>query len=313
MTKPIQKGLHRRALGLGYDNELIARDGYVAGGEGKPVIVFPSPDTVALFDDFLTDLSGFGVNDTGGVPITLDTGAAGLHFYARCTDTGVKGSLVAGTNGVFRITSSATIATRTPVACSKSVLGKQLMWKANQGANTAGRLRLTTRIKPSIVPHKTTLSGDRVGIFVGFTDTISHEVPFHDTGRTGDSGASGVSTADDFVGFTWSFDGDTGWRGVSGTSGSGGANDSGDQQVLLTTAIPTANKWTVLEVELRRNLGDTGGTAIFYIDGVQKGSIASPINPTIGLTPIVQYYDTGGLGTFDIDYINVSAPRDTGV
>lgn len=305
MSKAIQKGLHRRSLGLGYDNELIARDGYVSGGEGKPTVVFPGPDTVALWEDFLTDHSGMP---------QVDTGAAGLHFLAKCTDTGVKGSVVAGTNGVFRITSSETIATVTPVACSKSVLGRQLMWKADQGANTAGRLRMSARIKSSITPHKTEgTRPDRVGMFIGFTDNIAHEVPIHDTGRTGDSGASAVSSANDCVGFLWSSDGDTGWRGVSATSGSGGANDSGDQQVLLTPTKPVANAWTTLEVEVRRNQGDTGGTAIFYIDGVQKGRITSPINPTIAMTPIVQFYDTGGLGTFDIDYINVSAPRDTGV
>src|SRR3990167_1826163 len=103
--------------------------------------------------------------------------------------------------------------------------------------------------------------------------------------RTGDSGASAVSTASDLVGFLWGTGGDTGWRGVSATSGSGGANDSGDQQVTLTTVAPTANVWTTLEVEVIRGLSDTGGHAIFYVDGVPKGKIDSPVNPSIALRP----------------------------
>lgn len=305
MSLSILKGLHRRALGIANGDQIIAPQGYVSGGDGKPALYHPSPDTVALFDDFLTG------NLTGTVS---DTGLAGLHFSAKCTDTGVKGAMVDGTSGVFRITSSETITTVTPVACSKSIIGKALAWKGNQGPGAlSGRLRMGARIKSTIYPHKTSLTGDRIGIFVGFTDNLAHEVPIHDTGVTGDSGASAVSTANDCVGFLWSTDGDTGWRGVSATSGSGGANDSGDQKALLTTAIPTVNTWVTLEVELQRGISDTGGKATFYIDGVPKGTISSPVNPTIPLVPLVQFYDTGGAGLFDSDWIGVSGPRDTGI
>jgi hypothetical protein len=302
MSIGILKGLHRRVFGISKDDQIVAPSGFVAGGEGKPAIVFPAPDTVAIHDDFHGGAYGTGA---------ADTGEAGDFFLAKCTDTGVKGSLVDATNGVFRITSSATITTATPAGSSKSIVGKALAWKMNQGPNNgAGRLRMSARIKASDYPSKT--SGDWSGIFVGFTDALTHEVPMYDTGRGGDSGASAVSPASDAVGFLWGTGGDTGWRGVSATSGSGGANDSGDQQVTLTTVRPTANEYVTLEVELLRAAGDTGGRADFYINGQLKGRINSPVNPTVALTPVVSFYDTGGANTFDIDWINVSAPRDTG-
>jgi hypothetical protein len=306
MSISILKGLHRRVFGISKDDQIVASAGYVAGGDGKPAIVFPAPDTVALHDDFLTDLSGTSA---------VDTGAAGLYFLAKCTDTGVKGALANATNGVFRITPTVTFTTATPTAASKSIVGKALNWRVNQGPNTSGRLRMGARFAATTYNVKPLTAGDVSGFFVGFTDTISHEVPFYDTGRGGDSGASAVSPASDAVGFLWGTGGDTGIRGVSTTSGSGGANDSGDQQVTLTTVKPTDNRYITLEVELTRSLGDTGGTAAFFIDGQLKGKISSPLNPTVALTPIVSWYsyDTGGTpNLFDIDWVNVSAPRDTG-
>ena len=321
MSKPMLKGVHRRSLGIGNNDQVMAPYGLEAGGDGKPTVVFPGPDTVAVFEDFFVNPlagvsamldTGVGVAAAKGSVLLADTGLAGVYFLPKCTDTGVKGGLVAGTNGVYRITSSATITTATPANSSKSIVGPQLAWKANQGPGAqSGRLRMSARVKASAYPSKT--SGDWSGIFVGFTDSTAHEVPIHDTGRTGDSGASAVSTASDLVGFLWGTGGDTGWRGVSATSGSGGANDSGDQQVTLTTVAPTANVWTTLEVEVIRGLSDTGGHAIFYVDGVPKGKIDSPVNPAIALTPVISYYDTGGANTFDIDWVNVSGPRDTGL
>lgn len=303
MSTTKQVSLHGRKAFLTRDDKLAVKGGFVAGGEEGPNVEFPSPDTVALFDDFLTGAHGTGA---------ADTGQAGTFFLAKCTDTGVKGALVDGASGIFRITSSETITTATPASTSKSIVGKALMWKANQGTGHTSGLRMGARIKTSAFPTKT--SGDWAGVFVGFTDTIAHEVPLYDTGRGGDSGASAVSPASDAVGFLWGTGGDTGWRGVAANSGGGGgANDSGDQQVTLTTVLPTANKWTTLEVEMKRGAGDTGGlVANFYIDGRYKGQLKDPVHPANALTPVVSYYDTGGANTFDVDWIAVSAPRDTG-
>ena len=303
----------KRDAGLSHDGHLIATKGFVAGGDGKPAIVLPAPDIVAFFDDFLTDASGFGMSDTGLHTMTInDTGIAGQFFYSKTGDTGIKGGLVAGTNGVYRITSSETVGTATADASSRGIVGKQLAWKANQGPGPqSGRLRMSARVKMSAYP--TASSGDLAGMFVGFTDSGGHELPAYDTGRTGDSGASAVVVASDLVGFLWGSRGDTGFRGISNTSGSGGTNDSGAQQVTLTTTAPTDNKWVTLEVEIHRGISDTGGTATFYIDGQPKGSISSPINLANALTPCVYFNDTGGAVNFDIDWINVSAPRDTGL
>ena len=303
MTTTKQVSLHGRRLFLTKEDQLVAKGGIVAGQEDGPSIVFPAPDRVAIFDDFHGGAHGTGA---------ADTGQAGLYFLVKCTDTGLKTSLAATANGVLRITSSATITTATPAGSSEVIVGKALQWKANQGKAGASALRMAARIKTTAFPTKT--SGDWAGMFVGFTDTIAHEVPIYDTGRGGDSGASAISPASDAVGFMWGTGGDTGWRGVSANSGGGGgANDSGDQQVTLTTALPTANKWIDLEVEIGSNSGDTGSmVAKFYIDGRYKGKLDSPVNPSVALAPVISYYDTGGANTFDIDWVNVSAARDTG-
>jgi len=310
MSISILKGIHRRVLGLSKDDQVMSRGGFVSGGDGKPAIVWPSPDTVAVFDDFLTDGSGIGMSDTGLHTMVInDTGIAGQFFYSKTGDTGVKGGLVAGTNGVYRITSSATITTATPEGSSRGVVGKQLAWKANQGpGGQSGRMRFGARIKASQYPTAT--SGDWAGMFLGFTDSGGHETPVYDTGRSGDSGASAVTLASNLVGFLWGTGGDTGWRGVSAKSTAG---DSGDQQVTLTTVAPTANVWTTLEVEVHRGGSDTGGTATFYVDGQAKGTIFSPIASSVAMTPCVYFHDTGGATNLDIDWINVSAPRDTGI
>src|SRR3990167_1826160 len=123
MSKPMLKGVHRRSLGIGNNDQVMAPYGLEAGGDGKPTVVFPGPDTVAVFEDFFVNpLAGVSAMlDTGvvvaaakGSVLLADTGLAGSHFIPKCTDTGVKGGLQAGTNGVYRITSSATITTATP-------------------------------------------------------------------------------------------------------------------------------------------------------------------------------------------------------
>lgn len=314
MSLTKQVSLHGKRAYLDTDDRLVGRGGLAAGGEGKPAVILPGPDTVAFFEDFLSDLSSLGAgSDTGTTPIAIgvnDTGVAGQYFLSRPGDTGVKGGLAAATNGVYRITSSATIAAAAPATCGRSIVGKQLAWKMDQGPGTAGRLRFGARVKLSAFPSKT--SGDWSGIFMGFTDATGAEIPIYDTGRTGDSGASAVSVASDCVGFLWGTGGDTGWRGVAASSGSGGANDSGDQQVTLTTARPTDNVYRTFEVELRRSLSDTGGTALFYIDGQLLGKLNSPVAQATALTPVISFYDTGGAVNCDIDWVNPSAPRDTG-
>lgn len=304
MATTRQVSLHGRKAFLTRKDKLVVKSGYVSGTEDGPNIFAPAPDTVAMYDDFLADFSGTGN--------TVDTGRAGLNFLAKATDTGLTSAIASGVaGGVYRITSSETITTATPASSSRSIVGQHLAWKGDSASGEIA-LRMAARVRASGFPSKT--SGDWTGLFVGFTDTVAHEVPLYDTGRGGDSGASAVSPASNAVGFMWGTGGDTGFRGVSANSGrAGGANDSGDQQVTLTTVAPTANKWYDFELQLRQTAGDTGAfVAEFYIDGKYQGKIDQPINPTVALTPVVSFYDTGGAFNCDIDYINVSAPRDTG-
>src|SRR3989304_3665665 len=100
MSINFPKGLNKRFVGSPQNDRVGPRAGFVAGGEGKPVIVFPAPDTVAIFDDFLGDL----VADEWIAAVT-DTGQTTAVFGT---------SAVSATKGVVRLKSSAT-APQTPV------------------------------------------------------------------------------------------------------------------------------------------------------------------------------------------------------
>jgi hypothetical protein len=288
MSVTKQVSLHGKRAYITKDDQIAASNGFVAGGDGKPAIVLPgSPDTTAIFDDFY---AGVGADLTG------DTGTAGQYFITRKGDTGTTGVLTAGTNGVFRFTPSQTAATPGVAATTFGFVGPSLSWKPNQGPGPySGRLRFGARIKKSIY------TGGEHGVFVGFTDTTAAEYPVYDTGGSADG-----SAATNAVGINWNLAADTGWVGVA-------VDGDALQSVQLTTVAPTANTYVTLEVEIHRGQGDTGGTATFYVDGVAKGRIDNPCNTSTALTPCVYGYDTGGASLLDIDWVNVSAPRDTGL
>lgn len=290
MSMSFLKSLHRRAIGIGRDDKIIARAGFVAGGEDKPAIVLPgNPDTVALFDDFLGDL------------------VADEWAYVEA-DTGYAGAIQTGTSGVFRITGSETQAVTGDSAAAALTGGLVKNWKANQGVGsmkTDRALRLSARVKLETVTR--TAEGGRTHAFIGFSDSGGAEAPAYDTG------AGVISTAADMVGFLFSPGGDTGWSLVSAKSVAG---DSGDQLVVAGASYgPSDNTYATLEVEVRSGLSDTGGTAHFYINGIKRGTISSPVASTVALTPWVGMWvqDTGAAQFMDIDYIAVSAPRDTGL
>lgn len=305
------KSLHRRAIGIDKDDKVIAPSGFAAGGDGKPSIIFPGPDTVAVFEDFLfRPVLGFGVQitDTGGNPVVTlnDTGTLGEYFRVRKNAATQTAVLKEGTNGVGRVTMTISGATGTIAASSAMLVSPLPQWKANQGpGGQSGRLRFGTRLKVNSF-------GLINSLFMGFTDktyeldTGTKEFPIYDTGGA----AALFAPASDAVGFLFGNLADTGWRGVSarGTTG-----DSGEQQVTLTTAAPTANTWATYELEVTRSNSDTGGTVHFYIDGVKKGTIASPIQTSALLNAIIAIADTGGSTILDVDWINISAPRDTGM
>jgi hypothetical protein len=285
MSETKLKSIHGKSVYLSDKDRLAAKQGFVAGGDGAPAIVIPgNPNYVAHFEDFHTDQKLIG--DTGAGSFWLDTGsAASAH--------------VAGTNGVQRITP-----TLVDVDDAHSISGRHLAWKPNQGAGAySGDLRIGARIKKADWGQLAGVRTGYAGIFVGFTDVAGAEMPVHDTG-----GAAGTitATASNAFGIIHNSNGDTGFVGV-------GVDGDSLQSTLLGASEQTANTYVTLEAVMHRGQGDTGGTVSFFVDGVAKGYIDNPCNTSTALTPIIAMYDTGGASVVDIDWVAVSALRDTGL
>jgi hypothetical protein len=145
--------LHGRTLGLAAEGtegatkgkrKLVSDGGFVAGNHGNQ-IVLPSPDTVALFDDFLGDLLADEWN-----AVESDSDAA-------------QAVLAGGIGGVLRLTSGNDDANGTQ-ATDASGVTSYLNWQALNGG-----LRMQARIKVSRITD--------AYIFVGFTDVITVELP----------------------------------------------------------------------------------------------------------------------------------------
>jgi hypothetical protein len=286
-TKQVSKHGNRQYI-TPYDNT-VSRNALGTGGEGIPGVLVPgSHQTVAQFDDFLGDL-------------------VGDEWAVVKSDTGITGAAIANiTNGVLRLSGSETqpVTSEGAIALTQGLF-KQ--WKADMGGRKGGRLRMSARIKHSVV--STTAEAGRVHMFVGFSDTGGAEFPAYD------SGAGVISPAADLVGLLYaptSTDASTTWKGVSAKSTAG---DSGDQQVIPSTvATPVSNVYDTLEVEISNGISDTGGTAHFFVNGRKIGTINSPVGSGIALTPWIGAWmqDTGLATQLDIDYVAISSPRDTG-
>jgi hypothetical protein len=281
MSVKKQVSLHGLRAFLSPNDDLVAKGTHATGGEGKPTIILPgSPDYVATWDDFV---------DTGNIAWTSLEG-----------DTGNSQGSQAFTNGVWRLTMGDTL---TAAPSNVNVFNQRKIWKANQSFDAKyGRLRMGARVKIGTVSRD---SPDRVSVFVGFTDTGGTEMPLYDTG------GGLVTVAADAVGIAFGSRGDTGWWAASAKSTAG---DSGDGGPVVLDTTTTTNVWDVLEIEVHRGISDTGGTATFYVNGIPKGTIISPVNTATALIPVIAMFqeDTGGGNTLDIDWVNVSAPRDTG-
>jgi hypothetical protein len=288
MSMNLLKSLNRRLLGLTHNGQALAREGFVSGGEGRAVIVHPAPDTVAVFDDFQEG------TDTGSGTDALSKFRVGPWIKGfsdtgqTVPATGVVGTSVSGlTNGVYRMTSSAS-STQTPVGGAQSI-NSPPRWKANMG-----RLRFGARVKIADLAKN--------NVFVGFTDTGGAEIPVYDTG------ASAILTpAADYAGFLKG--GGAGatatgltWRLVAGKAGT--------DQVATTSITPSTNVYDTLEVEVSSD----GGAVTGYINGKPVAKITSDaVTATTALAAGVWRANTeAAADAVDVDWMNVSAARDTG-
>lgn len=279
-----QASKHGARMYLSPDDILVAKGGLASGGEQAVGnvggnIVLPSPNRVALWDDFLGDL------------------VADEWAYVE-GDTGHSGALVTGTGGVFRLLSSNTTATLDSSSNHALTSGLFLNWKAHQGpSGKFGSLTFAARAKLESVSRTV----NRQHVFIGLSDSGGAEFPIYDTG------AGLIANATDLIGFIFSPGGDTGWSLVTVQNG-------GTAQVVAVDTGVVANVYDVLEFELVRGPGDTGGTVYAKVNGEVKGKISNPVTGTVALTPWIGQWpqDTGGRFV-DVDYVNVSAPRDTGL
>lgn len=289
MSRSMLKGIHRRSLGIGNSDEVLAPQGFVSGGDGQPSIFHPAHATVAFFDDFLGDLLGDEWASVKG-------------------DTGLTGVAIANvTNGVARVAGSETITAVAPESCAALTAGLFKQWKADMGGRKGGRLRMAVRVKAGTI--STDAEGGRHHLFVGFSDSGGAEMPAYDTG------VGVISQAADLVGFLYaptSASYSNTWQMIAAKSTAG---DSGDLQAVPSPVVaPVSNVYQTLELEVRNGAGDTGGAAHFWINGKKVGSINSPVGSGIALTPWIGGFvqDTGFALAVDIDYVAISAPRDTG-
>ena len=258
----------------------ISQDGFASGGEksvgrqGGTIVVPGAPATVAEFEDFLGTDTGT-LNGWSRVNGDVDTGAS--SSVARQSMT----------NGVMRISFQGTALNVPETGTIGLTKGLIKNYKPD-----AGRLQFVARVKlPSLAS---------VNAFIGFSDSGGSEHPAYDTG-------GGIITpAADAIGFIYSNLGSiTAWTAVSARSV---AADSGDQSAT-TGKTPVANTYDVLEIRM----GDSGEYADFFVNGEHTNRFTNPVEAKNRLTPGVWVVgsDTGTIQV-DVDYIGISAARDSG-
>ena len=262
----------------------VAQGAFVSGGEksvgrqGGSIVLPGSPGVVAVFDDFLGHLA-----DTGG----LD----GWELVNGDADTGVSGGIAftSAVNGVIRLNG---IATMQPAPAHNLGLSTNAIknWKANQG-----NLRFAARVKlPSLAT---------ANVFLGFSDSGGADMPAYDTGTNAAIGF--LSNMTEGAGFMFGPGGSsTAWRPVA-TKG-----DADQVAAGGTSYSPTANVYDVLEIEFS---SDSGQRVDFFINGNFAGKIDNPLDAAVALAPGAWMFSNDtGTTQLDIDWINVSANRDSG-
>jgi hypothetical protein len=304
MSKNMLKSIHRRAIGLSRNDEVMAPKGFTSGGDGTPTVVLESHNTVSHFDDFL------------GIYLA-DTGSGGPYYNLHGTDTGGDNSLAllsGASGGVLRMQSPQNFSIGATAAPDMQgiVLGRNFQ-------SSQGRLRVGARVRNS--DTGTTPNG--ISVFVGLTDdTGTTEVPmFVDTGED-NSNANGeiAALAANAVGWLYDTSLDTGsgitsakWVGVAVAGGTVTTSP------VIASSGMVPNVWDTVEVELDRNSpSDTGGSAHFYLNGQKVGVITQPVVASnTKLTPVItltgHHKHDANVNKIDVDYLAVSAARDTGL
>lgn len=269
-----QVSLHGLRVYTTPEDKLVGKGGFVAGGTGA--VGNKAGDIVLPGSPSTVAVFDDFLGDTLQTPwnpVSHDTG-------------NTVATVVAGAGGIARTTISAESDQGVPTM-SAGITGGLAQWKANQGS-----LRFGARVKMS------SLTG--LNLFVGFSDSGGSETPIYDTGAL-------TANATSAAGFLWSPAVSNHWRGVATGSAVSAVGDTGD--------TPVANVYDVLEMDFG---SDSGQTVRFYRNGAYFGKIDNPVNAATGLTPSIIGWgaDTGTGGsafTFDVDWINVSANRDTGL
>ena len=269
---PVRKSIHGRHLGILDDEKLASAGGFISGWPDKDVQVVMPGSNKHAA--IWDDFMGDLLADEWAPQDGTDTGAKATQ------------AITAYTNGVV------SVASNTALGDSGGVSGitGELNWKANQGA-----LRFAARVKlPAITA---------VNAFLGLTDAKAAEPPFFEDSGT----ATRVSNATDGEGFLFSTQNSkTLWQAVGVSNNTDGTLDTGGARPL---AAPVANVYETFEILL-----DTGGDADFYQNGKHVGSMPDAARPTIALAPAFMVYSltAGTQRILDVDWVNVSANRDTG-
>lgn len=141
----ILTSLHGKALGLGYNNELIVPSGKILLGEHGSQAMIPSPSNVAFFDDFLGAGQAFSTTVIDG------------WLSRKGTTNTVDWTVTEGVNGTVVGKVGDTTAS---MAVSGIQLSRGLDWKANQGS-----VSLEWRVKLGIITN--------IAVFLGLTDQVA--------------------------------------------------------------------------------------------------------------------------------------------
>jgi len=231
------------------------------------------------------------LNNAGEFPVASPSHAVVFdHFTGAALNTNIwtavegtdsatsAAALASAAGGVLRLTTGDA---GTGAAADMEQIVSQLAYKASLGG-----LSMETRIKLSAI---TTCL-----LFVGFTDSLSFEVPIESAGSVNTL----TSTATDAVGFLF----DT--RMSTDTFHLVGVKNDVDATSQVLDVAPVAATYVTLRVDV-----SSAGDAQFFIDGVQVGEIMEDaVTPTALLTPTVAVSKTSVAAsmTADLDWLGAS-------